>query len=177
MIVVFRLLILTSFFSFQIRSKPISYTCLPLVIDDANDITNDPTCIKPCVDSCIANFLKEEECEYKCDSATLCDGMIATSTKKIIKKPHIMLIQLVRFNNDKTSEEVIVEKNTNPFELTPRVSFTMPVNTSHPTKQSEIRLIIHHIGETMNAGHYTTGGLRNHQWMSFDDKTTVDKTY
>ena len=70
-----------------------------------------------------------------------------------------MLIQLVCFNNDKTSEEVIVEKNTNPFELTPRISFTMPVNTSLLTKQSKIRLIIHHIGKTMNAGHYTTNSL------------------
>ena len=177
MIVIFRLLILTFLLSFQIRSKHEIFTCLPLIIDDANGNTNDPTRIKPCVNSCIANFMKEEDCEYKCDSTTLCDGMIATSTKKIIKKPRTMLIHLVRINNEQTSEVVNMEKNNNQFELTPRVTFTMPVTTSHPTKHNEIRSIIHHMGETRNSGHYTTDGWRNHQWMSFDDETIVDKNF
>ena len=177
MIIVFCLLILTFLFSFQIRSNKDIYTCLPLIIDDAIGNTNDPTRIKPCVDSCIANFLKEEDFVYKCDSTTLCDGMIATSTKKIIKKPRTMLIHLVRINNEQTSEVVNMEKNNNQFELTPRVTFTMPVTTSHLTKHNEIRSIIHHMGETRNTGHYTTDGWRNHHWMSFDDKTIVDKNF
>ena len=67
-----------------------------------------------------------------------------------------MLIHLVRINNEQTSEVVNMEKNNNQFELTPRVTFTMPVTTSHPTKHNEIRSIIHHVGETRNTGHYTS---------------------
>ena len=177
MIVVFRLLILNSLFSFQIRPQHRPYTFLPLIIGDANDVTNDSTRIKPSVDLCIANFLKIEKYECKCDSETPCDGMIATLTKKIITKPRIMLIQLVRFNNDKISEVVNMEKNNNQFELTPRVTLTMPVTTTHPTKHNEIRSIIHHRGETRNKGHYTTDCWRNQQWMSCDDETIADKNF
>ena len=121
--------------------------------------------------------MKPEDCEYKCDSTTPCDSTVATSSKTIFKKPRIMLIHLVRFNNDKTSEVVNMEKNNNQLELTPRVTFTMPVTTTHPTKHNEIRSIIHHRGETRNKGHYTTDCWRNQQWMSCDDETIADKNF
>ena len=88
-----------------------------------------------------------------------------------------MLIQLGRFIPDKSSEPVILKKNTNPLELTPRLSFNMPVSTSLPTKQSDIRSIIHHIGSTLHGGHYTTNGLKNNQWVSYNDEKAVEKNY
>ena len=176
-IVVFLLLILNSLFSFQLRSEHRIYTFLQLIIGDANDVTNDPTRSVPSVDLCIANFLKVEKRKIKCDSKTPCNGIIATLTNKIVTKPRIMLIHLGRFNPDKSSEPVITKKNTNPLELTARLSFDMPVSTSLPTEQCDIRSIIHHIGSTVHGGHYTTSALRNNQWVTYDDETTVEKNF
>ena len=162
-------------FSLQLRSEQRTYSFLQLNIGDANVVTNDPTLIKPTVDLCIANFLKVEERKIKCDSLTFCNSTIATQTKKIITKPPIMLILLGRFFVDESLEPVIMKKNTNPVELTARLSIDMPVSTSLPPKQCDIRSIIHHIGNTPHGGHYTTDALQNNQWVSFNDNTTVEK--
>ena len=103
--------------------------------------------------------------------------MIATVTNKIVTKPRIMLIHLGRFILDKSSKSVITKKNTNSLELTARLSFDMPVSTSLPTKQNDIRSIIHHIGSSIDGGHYTTSALRNNQWVTYDDDTTVEKNF
>ena len=101
MIIVFCLLILISLFPFQLRSEHKNYFFLPLIIGDANDVTNDPTCIEPSVDLCIANFLKVEQRKIKCDSVTPCDGIIATLTKKIITKPWIMFMFIIKGKESK----------------------------------------------------------------------------
>ena len=88
-----------------------------------------------------------------------------------------MLILLGRFSEDESTEPVITKKNTNPVELTPRLSIDMPVSTSLPPKQCDIRSIIHHIGSTLHVGHYRTDALCNNQWVSFSDDTTVEKNY
>jgi ubiquitin C-terminal hydrolase len=126
--------------------------------------------VKPTLEECFENYIKEEMIERKCE---ICSNN-NTIKKKLIWRPGMLLfIQLCRFNNlpngkvCKNNQSVKIPKYLN---LSEYCDNSMKTDKSL-TYQYKLKGISNHSG-SLNGGHYTANAVSitdNETWYNFDD--------
>eukprot|EP00536_Pseudo-nitzschia_multiseries_P008550 jgi/Psemu1/287871/fgenesh1_pg.219_\ len=173
------------------RSKEEMHRYLSIDIGHENINPWEPGFVKPAVDSCLARFFSPEDREIDCEKCKV--GKVATQTMTIRSLPKVILLHLKRFivaerfGVGTGAKELVLKKNKVPVELSHTLSIDQTLlnlddddgdGNFSGSKSYKLRSVVHHLGNTLKSGHYTTDALRTNpldgkdRWVSYDDGNT-----
>ena len=126
--------------------------------------------VKPTLQECFENYVKDELIERKCE---ICSSTKTIKKKKIWRPSMLLYIQLCRFNNLPNGK---VWKNNQNVEIPMCIDLSEYCDNSMKTDKSitykyKLKGISNHIG-SLNGGHYTANAVSiidNKSWYHFDD--------
>jgi len=126
--------------------------------------------VKPTLEECFENYIKEEIIERKCE---ICSNTKTIKKKQIWRPGMLLYIQLCRFNNLPNGK---VWKNNQDVEIPEYINLSAYCDNSMKTDKSlsfnyKLKGISNHMG-SLNGGHYTADAVSiidNKTWYHFDD--------
>jgi ubiquitin C-terminal hydrolase len=139
----------------------------------------------------LMKFFSKDFVDVSCER---CDCKRAIQTLQLKKAPRALLIHWNRFTIDFTTDNPKVQKNSSPVEFQEYLSLSTLIMGDDTTNTYRLKSVVHHIGSSVDCGHYITDALYIHhhhpqqqhrkqrqrkkkQWYRFNDSVVVPITW